>query len=323
MPKSLFSHHKSTDLFTIAFYNLENLFDTKNDPHTLDDDFLPTSDKQWNDERYSKKLKKLGKAIAKIGVKETRRLPVIVGVAETENLKVLEDLANTKHLRHQNYSVIHYESPDERGIDVGLLYDPKYFTVLDSESIPLYVTNEEGIRDYTRDILYVKGILNEEELHILVNHWPSRREGVDSTEPKRIAAAAQNREIIDDIVAQDPDAKIIIMGDFNDDPNSKSIQHLVQQDLYNPLEHLLTRYEGSLSYRGRWNLFDQIIITHNFHRYQKNLHNFNKADIFNHPDLKIHRGRYKGLPFRTYVGDQYKGGLSDHFPVYLILKFNN
>ncbi|MAQ76624.1 MAG: endonuclease [Aquimarina sp.] len=322
MSGSLFTTHKNTDIYTIAFYNLENLFDTKDDPHTLDNDFLPHSDKKWNHHRYEKKLKKLGKAISKIGYKETGRLPVIIGVAETENEQVLKDLANTKHLIKHNYAVIHYESPDERGIDVGLLYDERYFKVNYSESIPLYVENELGVRDYTRDILLVRGLLNNEEIYLLVNHWPSRREGAEITEPKRIVAAQKNREIIDQILQDNPEAKILIMGDFNDDPTSNSIHHLVQQDFYNPMENLLTIYDGSLSHRGRWNLFDQIILSNNFHRFSRGSHNFMKADIFDHPDLKVYHGRYKGLPFRTYAGDDYKGGVSDHFPVYVLLKYN-
>ncbi len=314
---------KQTNLHTVAFYNLENLFDTKDDPKTLDNDFLPDSQKRWDKKRYQKKLFKLGTAISNIGFAKTGKSPAIVGVAEVENKKVLDDLVKTKHLVHKKYGVIHYESPDERGIDVGLLFRKDLFEVTHSESIPLLVYDQQGKRDFTRDTLWVTGNLQGEEIHILVNHWPSRRDGADLTQYKRIAAAEKNREIIDQITTKDPEAKIIVMGDFNDDPASASVKkHLTKQDLYNPMERLLTRYRGTLNYKGQWNLFDQIIFSPNFHRYESNKHSFSEANIFDDDFLKIYKGRYKGNPFRTYAGRKYKGGYSDHFPVYICLKYN-
>ncbi|WP_109302076.1 endonuclease/exonuclease/phosphatase family protein [Aquimarina sp. AU474] len=313
---------KDTDHYTVAFYNLENLFDTTDDPYTLDNDFLPDSEKSWNLKKYEKKIFKLGTVISNIGFLKTRKAPILVGVAEIENKKVLEDLAGSKHLKHKNYGIVHYDSPDERGIDVGLLYQKQFFEVLHSESIPVLIDSQRGDRDYTRDILWVTGILNNEEVHILVNHWPSRRDGAELTSYKRVAAAEKNREIISQITSQNEDAKIIIMGDFNDDPSSESIKNLVRNDLFNPMEKLLTRYNGSTSYRGQWNLFDQIIFSHNFHKYEKGKHSFSDASIFDDDFLKIYKGRYKGTPFRTYVGRKYKGGYSDHFPVSVRLKLN-
>ncbi|WP_299181928.1 endonuclease [uncultured Aquimarina sp.] len=323
MSSKLYFKKKHTNLHTIAFYNLENLFDTKDDPNTLDDDFLPDSEKKWNKKRYEKKLFKLGTAISNIGFAKTGKAPVILGVAEVENKAVLEDLARTKHLINKNYGVIHYESPDERGIDVGLLYQKEIFTVTNSESIQVLVNNEFGERDFTRDILWVTGTLHNEEIHILVNHWPSRRDGAELTSYKRIAAADKNREIINQITAEDPEAKIIVMGDFNDDPDSESVKkHLVLQDLYNPMERLHTRHRGTLTYKRQWNLFDQIIFSNNFHKYEENTHSFSEANIFDDSFLKIYKGRYKGNPYRTYAGRKYKGGYSDHFPVYICLKHN-
>jgi len=300
---------KHTDLHTIAFYNLENLFDTKDDPNTLDDDFLPDSEKKWNKKRYQKKSFKLGTVISNIGFAKTGKAPVIIGVAEVENKVVLEDLIQTKHLVHKNYGIVHHESPDERGIDVGLLYQKDSFTVSHSESVQVLVDNEHGQRDFTRDILWVTGKLHEEEIHILVNHWPSRRDGAEETSYKRIAAADKNREIVDQILEKEPEAKIIVMGDFNDDPNSESVKkHLVLHDFYNPMERLHTRYRGTLNYKGRWNLFDQIIFSNNFHKYEKGKHSFSEANIFDDSFLKVFR--------------KYKGGYSDHFPVYVHLKHN-
>ncbi|GAA4109328.1 endonuclease [Aquimarina addita] len=323
MPTKKYFLKKETNLYTIAFYNLENLFDIKDDLNILDDDFLPDSEKQWTKKRYEKKIFKLGTAISNIGFANTGKAPVILGVAEVENKAVLKDLIKTKNLIHKNYGIVHYDSPDERGIDVGLLYQKKYFTVTHSESIVLLVDNEYGERDYTRDILWVTGNLNGEEIHILVNHWPSRRDGAESTSYKRVIAAKKNREIIDQITEKDPAAKIIIMGDFNDDHTNESVKdHLVQQDFYNPMERLHTRYRGTLNYKSQWNLFDQIIFSNNFHKFEKSKHNFSQANIFDESFLKIYKGRYKGNPFRTYAGRKYQGGYSDHFPVYVQLRLN-
>ncbi len=323
MANKFYFKKKNTNHYTVAFYNLENLFDTKDDPNILDEDFLPDSEKRWTRKRYEKKVSKLGTVISNIGFSKTRKAPILVGVAEVENKKVLEDLITSKHLKNKGYGIVHYDSPDERGIDVGLLYQKQHFEVISSENIPVLVDNQKGERDYTRDILWVKGVLNTEEVNILINHWPSRRDGADLTAYKRIAAAEKNREVIQQITSENTEAKIIIMGDFNDDPTSESIKNLVRDDLFNPMEKLLTRYSGSLNYRSQWNLFDQIIFSHNFHKYEKGKHSFSDASIFDKDFLKIYKGRYKGNPFRTYIGRKYKGGYSDHFPVYIRLKHND
>jgi len=317
------SKNLGKDLYTVAFYNIENLFDTDDDPFTLDDDFLPDSEKHWTKKRYEKKIFKLGTAISNIGFRQTGKAPVLVGLAEVENLRVVEDLIASKHLVNKNYGIVHFDSPDERGIDVAFIYQKNTFEVTHKEAIPLHVVGYEGERDYTRDILWVSGLLNGEKTHILVNHWPSRRDGADLTEYKRVAAAQKNREIIKQINAEEGEnAKIIVMGDFNDDPTNNSIQELKQQDFYNPMEKLLTRTQGTLSYRGAWNLFDQIIFSNNFHKYEEGTHSFSSAKIFDDEFLKVYRGRYKGTPFRTYAGRRYKGGYSDHFPVFITLRLN-
>ncbi|WP_103069114.1 endonuclease/exonuclease/phosphatase family protein [Aquimarina sediminis] len=323
MAKKIYFTKKKTNHYTVAFYNLENLFDTKDDPNTLDNDFLPNSEKRWNRKRYEKKIFKLGTAISNIGFSKSRKAPVLVGVAEVENKNVLEDLIDSKHLKQKEYGIVHYDSPDERGIDVALLYQKQFFEVINSKSVQLLVDNDNGERDYTRDILWVTGKLNNEEIHILINHWPSRRDGAELTAYKRVTAAERNREIINQITNENPDAKIVIMGDFNDDPSSESVKkHLVQQDLFNPMEKLLTRYRGSASYKSQWNLFDQIVFSNNFHKYESGKHCFSDASIFDKDFLKIYKGRYKGTPFRTYAGRKYKGGYSDHFPVYIRLRHN-
>ena len=192
-----------------------------------------------------------------------------------------------------------------------------------AETIPLILIDDAGIRDRTRDILYVHGKLNNEEIHLFVNHWPSRRAGEDLTEYKRIAAAEKIMEYMKLIESKYEAPNYIIMGDFNDGPHSKSIKNLVAgKELYNPMEKLLTPERGSANYRRTWSLFDQILLSHSFFNYQEGTHSFAHANIFDEYFLTEWKGKYQGNPFRTYVGKKYKGGYSDHFPVYIQLQFN-
>ncbi len=304
--------------YSIAFYNLENLFDTTDDPDTLDDDFTPDSQKKWNEKRYRKKVKKMGRVISNIGYEDIGFPPAIIGLAEVENALVLQDLVDSKFLKKKDYDYVHFDSSDERGIDTALLYRKELFSVISQETYTVYLTNEFGERDYTRDILHVKGELENHPLHILVNHWPSRRKGTDETAHKRIAAAQKNREVIEQILHSEPDARIVVMGDFNDDPDSESIKTMVADSLYNPMELLRTKYEGTLKHKENWHLFDQIIISHNFLKGHENPFQFHSASIFNPEEIQEYKGKYKGLPFRTYAGKKYLGGYSDHFPVYAV-----
>jgi endonuclease/exonuclease/phosphatase family metal-dependent hydrolase len=306
---------------TIAFYNLENLFDLKDDQQTNDNDFLPTSVKKWTYKRYNNKLRKLGFAISNIGLKETDKHPTIIGLAEVENNTVLKDLLTSKHLSGCNYGYVHYDSLDERGIDVALLYDTTCFEVTHSETFRIHLVDDDGTPDYTRDILLVSGALEDEDIHVIVNHWSSRREGEKETEPKRMASSNKVIEIITNLRLKDPNAKIIVVGDFNDDPSSNSIKHLVHQSsLYNAMDTLRSFNRGTTNYNRQWNLFDQIIISTNFFETNLNKLEFDMANIFDEDFLKLFNGKFKGTPFRTYVGKKYKGGYSDHFPVYAIFK---
>jgi len=325
MSDSAFAKAKQeTTNISVAFYNLENLFDTHDDPTKLDDDFTSKGAKNWNEKRYANKLKKLGKVIARIGEKHNTAPPALVGVAEVENAKVLEELVQVKSLKNHDYGVVHFDSPDERGIDVGLLYRKEAFIVKEARTQMVYLESEPGKRDYTRDILYVKGDLLDQEVHLLINHWPSRRKGADETSHKRIAAAQENRKLIDDILEKDDNARIMVMGDFNDGPYDTSVKdHLVQRDLYNPMVFLNTRYQGSLNHRFEWYLFDQIILSANFMRIHENNFKYVSSDIYNETYLTEFTGKFKGNPFRTYAGSRYLGGYSDHFPVYLNFKIVN
>ena len=314
---------KNNQVYTIAFYNLENLFDTTDDPNTLDNDFTPNGRKNWNHKRYKRKIKKLGNVIEQLGTDKSYHSPAIVGVVEVENQTVLQDLINTNSLKKHHYGIVHYDSPDERGIDVALLYKKELFNVLHSETFPLYLKAKNGERDYTRDILWVKGNLNGELINIIVNHWPSRRSGHNSTEDKRIKAAQLVLTIIKKINVETENSKIIIMGDFNDDPSNISIKkYLVNDTFYNPMEHLLNTGSGTLNYKKTWHLFDQIIFSKNFFNVENKKHTFKYAKVFDKHFLKEWKGKYKGNPFRTYIGKWYQGGFSDHFPVYAYLKKN-
>ncbi len=309
------------DMQTIAFYNLENLFDLYDDKHTNDNDFLPTSVKKWTPKRYDNKLRKLGFAISNIGWKETGKHPAIVGLAEVENATAIEDLIASKHLKDCHYSYVHYDSLDERGIDVALLYDTTAFKVITSETFTIHLTDDDGSPDYTRDILLVSGLLDGERIDVLVNHWSSRREGEKETEHKRMASSNKVGEIITALRKNNPDSKIIVIGDFNDDPSNASIKQLVNTyNLYNPMETLRSYNRGTTNYNRQWNLFDQILFSTNFFESADDEFEYYKANIFDEEFLKLFDGKYKGTPFRTYVGKKYKGGYSDHFPVYAIFK---
>lgn len=312
---------RQKEVVTIAFYNLENLFDIKDDPHTLDDDFTPKGRKKWSYKRYNKKIRKLSQVISQLGLEQSTFTPALVGIVEVENIHVLKDLTHHKNLLDHFYGIVHHDSPDERGIDVALLYKKELFELLSSKTFPLYLEDEDGQRDYTRDVLHVTGNLKGERMHILVNHWPSRRAGAEETEDKRIEAAKLNLAIAESVLLEEPEAKIIIMGDFNDDPFSKSIRkHLVSESFFNPMERLLALGKGSLKHKTNWHLFDQIIFTKNFLENKSKGHRFKYAEIFDKSFLKSYRGKHKGSPFRTYFGKWYKGGFSDHFPVYIYLE---
>ncbi len=312
---------KRKNRFTIAFYNVENLFDTFDNPLTIDEDFTPSSKRKWNINRYKHKIKKITSVISQIGNNQSAFPPVLVGLVEVENSKVLKDLTKHKNLSKFNYSYVHYDSQDERGIDVALMYNQDFFNVISSTNHPLYLKDEEGEVDYTRDLLLVKGILNGEITYVLVNHWPSRRHGDVETKHKRIKAAKLVQEVIDDVKAKDKNAKFIIMGDFNDDPTSESVKdYLVTDDLYNPMKPLFNKGEGTLTFYKKWHLFDQIIFSRDFFDTDKSKHTFLKAAILKKDWLRFHKGKFKGSPFRTYIGPWYQGGFSDHFPVYVIFE---
>ncbi|WP_158974721.1 endonuclease/exonuclease/phosphatase family protein [Cellulophaga sp. L1A9] len=326
---NLHAQKKSYKIRTIAFYNVENLFDLKNDSLTYDDDRTPEGKDHWTMDRYQKKLTNVSKVLSEIGRSVSKNSPDIIGLCEVENQQVVEDLVYHKNLQDKNYGIIHFDSPDERGIDVALLYKKNAFIPTSFKSQRLLLQNNEGFRDYTRDQLVVGGLLDNEQIYFIINHWPSRSGGEARSKPNRIEAAKLNKRIIDSITRNDANAKIISMGDLNDDPTSDSLKKILkakgdinkleEKDLYNPMEKLLKKGIGSLAYRDKWNLFDQFFFTSNLISDKKGHFSFWKAGVFTPTYLLDPSGRYKGYPLRTYAGGNYVGGYSDHFPVYMYL----
>jgi predicted extracellular nuclease len=314
---------------TLVFYNVENLFDIFNDPNTNDEEFLPESPKLWNEEKYKKKITDLAKVLSSINEKE---LPALVGLAEVENLKVLEDLVDSPKLRRGKYGIIHYDSKDERGIDVALLYKKDEIEIIGSKAIPVVFGFD--IQDVTRDILYVKCKIKDDTIyHLFINHWPSRTPNEQESEIKRISAAITLRKEVDNILNFENKARIVILGDFNDEPTNKSVIQILNatnkrkninyRDLYNMMyDAHNTTNEGSIAYKDYWQMFDQIIVSPEL------LHK-GTGYYLSYGDGKVYKGeevlftnpatKLTG-PDRTYGGSTYYGGVSDHLPVYVILK---
>ena len=305
-----------SNTFSIAFYNLENLFDVEHNEFTLDKDFTPNGKLEWTQDRYLRKINNLSRVISTIGTKYTSLPPIFIGVAEVENKTCLDDLIYSDKLQSYNYDYVHYDSPDERGIDVAFLYQTKYFEVTYSNVYPLYITDENNNRDYTRDILLISGKLFGEPVHIIVNHWPSRNNGTKNSNDKRIKAADLVHKIMDEICLENEDQSFIIMGDFNDEPNDSSIKKLLlNEDLFNTTQVLSEQNKGTSKHRGKWYLFDQIIISKRFLFDENSRLKFQSANIFDDHFLQEKSNKYKGAPKRTYIGKWHQGGYSDHFPV--------
>lgn len=314
----------------IAFYNLENLFDTINTEGVLDEEFTPDGPNEWTGDRYLAKIERMAGVISRIG--EDDKIPggpAILGVSEIENRSVLEDLVAHPYLQSAAYEIVHYNSPDLRGVDVALLYQPRYFTLESSASLELPIFGDDGERIYTRDQLLVSGKFIGEDIHFIVNHWPSRRGGEKASRPRRNAAAGLSKSIVDSLIAIDSAAKIVVMGDFNDDPVNISmkdilkardhIDNLSEGEMFNCMFPLYKKGVGSLAYRDNWNLFDQIVISRGLLGNDYSTLTYYAARVFNKDFLMQQDGRYKGYPFRTYVGTTHQGGFSDHFPVYIVV----
>ncbi|MDH3321666.1 MAG: endonuclease/exonuclease/phosphatase family protein [Flavobacteriaceae bacterium] len=327
------SHCQNTKykIRTIAFYNVENLFDTINNPDTFDDDFTPKGKNHYNSKIYWDKIDNISTVISQIGIDKTHTGPALIGLAEIENRSVLEDLVRSKNLVNSRYQIIHFDSPDQRGIDVALLYQEKYFMPTNQEKFELKLWDASGLRIFTRDILLVSGLLDNELIHIIINHWPSRRGGQVKSNPKREKAAYLTQQIIEALNLENEHAKIIVMGDFNDDPGNHSIKTGLQasgdvttlnkNSLYNPMATMYRKGLNTLGYRDGLHLFDQIMLSTDWISFDKNYKTFKfyNAGIFNPALIITQKGRYKGYPFRSFQRNHYTGGYSDHYPVYIYL----
>lgn len=332
------AQNKNYSVHTVGFYNLENLFDTIRDEKIYDEEWTPKGPRNWDTKKYNQKLKNLSRVIADIGTSENPNMPSVLGVSELENKGVLEDLVAQEVLKKANYGIVHFDSPDRRGIDVALLYQKKYFTPTNIKSVPLYIydstdakykdyNNGKGKRIYTRDQLVVTGLLEGEELTFIVNHWPSRSGGEKKSSPNREAAAALNKRIIDSLYQINPNSKVITMGDMNDGPYNKSVKEVLnakgkRQDvkakgMFNPMYQLYDDGLGTIAYRDSWDVFDQIIISEPLTQKDFSTYRFWKAGIFSKPYMIQQSGQYKGYPLRNQTSGE--PGFSDHFPVYIYL----
>ena len=321
---------KTYKIQTIAFYNLENLFDTINDPTKFDEASPMMELKANRSSIYKKKIHNMASVIAQIGAKDTHNSPALIGISEVENREVVEDLVNDPQLVSKDYGIIHYSSPDARGIDVALLYQKKLFTPISTSSHELKIFDDlTHKRVYTRDQLLVSGNLDGDLIHVIVNHWPSRSGGEARSRPKRIAAAKLSKHLVDSLQVIVPYAKVFIMGDLNDDPTNASVKDVLKTEknkdkvkfkgIYNPYENFFKNGIGTTAYRDAWSLFDQIMMTKPLLDKDFSSYKFYKAGIFNENFLTQKDGQYKGYPYRSWGYGGFTDGYSDHFPVYVYL----
>jgi len=341
------AQQKKFVVHTVGFYNFENLFDTINGPN-MDEEWLPDGAQNWTGKKYKKKLDNLSRVLAELGTSDNQKeSPVLIGGCEIENRGVLEDLVKHPTLVGKDYGIIHFDSPDRRGIDVALLYKKKHFQPISYKNIPLLIYEKEAAkkekdaeeekeenvnldkvtkRIYTRDQLLVTGLLDGEEVNVIVNHWPSRSGGEKKSSPNREAAGRLNRKIIDSLYAINPNAKIISMGDLNDGSFNKSVkvevgakgkkEEVKPLGIYNPMQKMAEEGIGTLAYRDAWDLFDIIMVSEPLIRNDYSSWRYWKAGVYNKPFLVQKTGQYKGYPLRNSNGEV---GFSDHFPVYIYL----
>lgn len=339
---TLSAQQKNYEIHTVAFYNIENLYDTINDANTLDDDWVYSSSYYW------KKISNIARVLSKIGTGENSNAPTIIGLAEVENRSVLEDLIKDPQIIGKDYGIVHFESPDRRGIDCSFLYQKKYFKPTSYANIPLLIyekdtkaikkvsvedDKEDGNepdqitkRIYTRDQILLTGFLDGEEMNFIVNHWPSRRGGEAISSLLREKAAALNVKIIDSLQKLNPNAKVITMGDLNDGPFNSSLKKVLKTKanksdlqplgMYNPMENISKKGIGTIAFRDAWDVFDQVILTESIIRADYSTYKFWKAGVYNASFMIQSTGQYKGYGLRNTLTVP---GFSDHFPVYIYL----
>lgn len=325
--------YAQTKPYKIVFYNLENFFDTVNDPEVLDDEFTPEGPKKWTQDKYDKKLHNMERVFFDIAA-INKDYPVVIGVSEVENRNVLEDIVAAPKLAPANYRIIHHDSPEARGVDVAFFYRADVFKLEGEKAIRTIIPSLPNFK--TRDILTMWGKIDGEDFLFMVGHWPSRLGGKEASEYKRIAVGEQMRSIADSVKQIRPDVKVVLMGDFNDDPTDPSItqglgaklkvKELQKGDYYAPYASMLKAGYGTLAYGDAWNIFDNIVVTENLVNDTTDKLKIQKApgskfygNIFKRHYMVQKEGQYKGYPLRTYVGNNFQGGYSDHFPVYIYI----
>lgn len=317
---------KNTGNVTVAFYNCENLFDTHHQPGKQDNDFTPTGKYHYTQYIFEQKLHNIATVFQSMDGSDNNL--AIAGLAEIENDKVLDDLCKQPELSNKHFRHICHEGPDPRGIDVGFIYDPSLFVLLKEEVVPLIFTGT-GHSSHGRDILHVYGILDGDTVHVFVNHWTSRRQGEDESERKRVQAAQANKDVIDQLMEKDPNTRVIVMGDLNDNPTDRSIIEILaaksdrdktgRSELYNPFTDLYNRGEGTEKYRSKWNLFDQVMISGSLLQNTTHHLHYDEAEIY-HPDFIVNHKKHSDEPKRSFVGSKWANGYSDHYPVLIKLE---
>ena len=319
--------------YSVAFYNLENLFDLYNDPDTHDDEFTPAGEKQWNQYKYDCKMKNIERVFFDMAA-INKEYPIVIGVSEIENRLVLEDVVAMPKLAPAKYRICHFDSPDARGVDVAFLYRADVFKLEGSDNIKVHCPENPTLR--TRDFVVMWGKIEGEPFYFLVSHWPSRRGGQHASAYLREACARQIKGIKDSLIVQNPAVKVVVMGDLNDDATDDSIvktmgakgkvKELESGDFFNPFNAMLRAGLGTLAYQDAWNLFDNICVTENLVtgstgklKLQKAPNSKFYGNIFSRPYMIQQEGQYKGYPLRTYVGNNFQNGFSDHLPVYIYI----
>ncbi len=311
----------------VAFYNCEQLFDTVHNPAVNDTEFTPAGRYHYTQKIYEQKLRNIATVIQSMG--ENAQLAMI-GLAEVENDTVLHDLVTQPEIARFNYRYIWYSGHDERGINVAMIYNPGYFKPLWSESLQVKLDSvkpvAEGSKMNTRDILHIKGILAGDTVHVFINHWPSRTDGDTESRPKRIAAAMVLKEGIDKLLHTDSLAQILVMGDFNDNPDDSSLALVSgasqgsSSKLYNPFMALYKKGAGTVMYHHSWNLFDPVLLSDGLMKRSNNSLTYDSAGIYKPDFLTDHYKGREGAPYRSWLGTYWLNGYSDHYPVLVYLK---
>lgn len=313
-------------VFSIGFYNTENFFDCRDNAVIHDADYTPQGSKKWTNNRYADKVNKIGQAISRLGWEKTGMPPLFVGLAEIENANVLNDLIHSRFLEEFGYQYIHFDSLDERGMDTAMLYRKEFIFPVHVEPMRMVFPETGSPTDYTRDVLYIQFQFQFQSflLHSFVVHLPSRRD-FDVNQGFRNLILKKIRHLMDEILTQDPKAYIILMGDMNGNPDdsdavgilrTRQTRGISPNELYNPMWEL-KKNTGSLTHDGNWILFDQMLFSQAF--LQPGGLEFKNAEVFRERFLQDRNPGFQGRPFRTYAGNKYLGGYSDHFPVYAIL----